>query len=515
MATIFARYCSCCDKKPKASEGEFQFKNRTNSKGTPSTYENDVNKAQTPHKKTYSFIFNQQVSPVAIQPQLVQSNNNTRNLSQDNTNVNVNVSRLFHKQSTTNNNNNNVSAVSQGSNNNNNSNQSNISRYSYSNSVSNIMVSISSSNSNSSNYTHSRVSHVDHNGDNYFNSVESSSSSSSSNSRNTRKAVSSLTKPRTTTTTTTAIGANKVKAITPEELIYIPKIQLKGKGDDDIFYGRILYINAAGVHNSLRQKHDGITYFGISTAPALTNYTNREVDVLLNLNLRNANTSSSTANTNNNTHNNVDKTTSNDLSSKWRRVFAIGFNKDKSNYFLYNVYKQSQDAFDTTNNTAQKQFQLLMYVKISFEYPIENVYSNLTTNYFLLGWLLMVIFIRSGKYFYNKSEIIVKVLNEQKQGVITEKTFTTKDSPITIGRENCSITIDNKSISRTHSTLFYNKFNNKWYIVDGNGKDKMSTHGTWLIVDHKTKFQLLNIEERYEVKICDKYFYIEMNVKEE
>ena len=514
MATIFARYCSCCDKKPKASEGEFQFKNRTNSKGTPSTYENDVNKAQTPHKKTYSFIFNQQVSPVTIQPQLIQNNNNTRNLSQDNTNVNVNVSRLFHKQSTINNNNNNVSAVSQGSNNNNNSNQSNISRYSYSNSVSNVMVSISSSNINSSNYTHSRVSHVDHNGDNYFNSVESSSSSSSSNSRNTRKAISSLTKPRTTTTTT-AIGAKKVKAITPEELIYIPKIQLKGKGDDDIFYGRILYINAAGVHNSLRQKHDGITYFGISTAPALTNYTNREVDVLLNLNLRNANTSSSTANTNNNTHNNVDKTTSNDLSSKWRRVFAIGFNKDKSNYFLYNVYKQSQDAFDTTNNTAQKQFQLLMYVKISFEYPIENVYSNLTTNYFLLGRLLMVIFIRSGKYFYNKSEIIVKVLNEQKQGVITEKTFTTKDSPITIGRENCSITIDNKNISRTHSTLFYNKFNNKWYIVDGNGKDKMSTHGTWLIVDHKTKFQLLNIEERYEVKICDKYFYIEMNVKEE
>ena len=217
MATIFARYCSCCDKKHKANEGEFQFKNRTNSKGTPSTYENDVNKIQTPHKKTYSFIFNQQVSPVAVPQQLIQSNNNTRNLSQDNTNV----SRLFHKQTTTNNNNN-ISAVSQG-NNNSNSNQSNISRYSYSNSVSNVMVSISSSNSNSnSNNTHSQVSHVDHNGDNYFNSVESSSSSSSnSRNSNTRKVISSLTKPRATT----AVGTNKVKAITPEELMYVPKRQ--------------------------------------------------------------------------------------------------------------------------------------------------------------------------------------------------------------------------------------------------------------------------------------------------
>ena len=57
--------------------------------------------------------------------------------------------------------------------------------------------------------------------------------------------------------------------------------------------------------------------------------------------------------------------------------------------------------------------------------------------------------------------------------------FTTKDSPITIGRDKtCKIVLDSNIYSKIHCTLYFDELLKHWNIEDGN-KEKKSTNGTW------------------------------------
>jgi|LauGreDrversion4_2_1035121.scaffolds.fasta_scaffold800275_1 pSer/pThr/pTyr-binding forkhead associated (FHA) protein len=57
--------------------------------------------------------------------------------------------------------------------------------------------------------------------------------------------------------------------------------------------------------------------------------------------------------------------------------------------------------------------------------------------------------------------------------------FTSKDSPITIGREkSCKIVLDSNIYSKIHCTLYFDESLKHWTIEDGY-KEKKSTNGTW------------------------------------
>jgi len=71
--------------------------------------------------------------------------------------------------------------------------------------------------------------------------------------------------------------------------------------------------------------------------------------------------------------------------------------------------------------------------------------------------------------------------------------FSSSDSPITIGRKNCVITINSNAISKNQSTLFFE--NKSWFITDG-FENKGSTNGTWLLLDSKHE-----INEPVHIKI--------------
>ena len=94
---------------------------------------------------------------------------------------------------------------------------------------------------------------------------------------------------------------------------------------------------------------------------------------------------------------------------------------------------------------------------------------------------------------------------------ILEYNYKIKDSPITIGREKCSIIIDNNYISRVHTTLIYSN-NNKWCLIDGNEKRKHSTHGTWIILSNNL-FELNPMNDNYEVKIGEQIFNISIQTE--
>jgi hypothetical protein len=58
--------------------------------------------------------------------------------------------------------------------------------------------------------------------------------------------------------------------------------------------------------------------------------------------------------------------------------------------------------------------------------------------------------------------------------------FDSSDSPVRLGRMvDCSIRIDDSSLSRYHCVLFFDQV---WKLCDGD-RVRSSTNGTWLFVD--------------------------------
>jgi hypothetical protein len=82
--------------------------------------------------------------------------------------------------------------------------------------------------------------------------------------------------------------------------------------------------------------------------------------------------------------------------------------------------------------------------------------------------------------------------------------FEPKDSPVTIGRGDCKITLNYSSLSKKHCTICYNLYYNTWEIHDG-FEDKKSTNGTWLLVNSKYE-----IKEDTFVKIDNNTFKISL-----
>ena len=255
--------------------------------------------------------------------------------------------------------------------------------------------------------------------------------------------------------------------ILDDEIELAPKLKIKGKGDkDDLFRGETLFIDAAGEKKSLRNKRDGVTFFGVAEKENDSSYLN---DVIINF----------------------------PYTTTSKRIFAIVYNRKSSNYYLYNL------------NNDFKSNQFLFYVKINHDYIIDNPSQNETTTiHFLLGHLLTSLTISPIQS--EQSELNIKIYMDKSKTSFQEFKFTNKNSPITIGRDNCTICIDNKYLSRIHCTISYDKYKKEWSIYDGNMTGRHSFHGTWLILNSNSKYKLSNVDDLYEVRIGNSSFSIEL-----
>ena len=89
----------------------------------------------------------------------------------------------------------------------------------------------------------------------------------------------------------------------------------------------------------------------------------------------------------------------------------------------------------------------------------------------------------------NESQIILSVIH----GVEKDKQynfFSRNKSIIQIGRikdinYDIDIEFNEDSVSKFQTKIFY--YNNNWYIIDGNGLEKKSGNGTWVLADEYTK----------------------------
>ena len=246
-----------------------------------------------------------------------------------------------------------------------------------------------------------------------------------------------------------------------EEIELAPKLILSEVNNSNLFNGKIIHIDASGCHEGLRQKRDGMTFFGL-------NETEKDEivnDIIINL--------------------------YKDI--KLTKLFVIYYDRKRAHYYIQNL------------NSEIKENKFLMYVRIYSDYCL-NCDDNFN-KYLILGQNLISFNIDSN------NNLNIKIFDDNKKefhhNKYKEYKFDTTYNHVSIGRDNCTITLDNSHLSRIHSTFFFNNYNNKWILCDGNGKGKFSTHGTWFILNGN-KFELSSSLSNYEVKIGDQLFNIKI-----
>ena len=231
-------------------------------------------------------------------------------------------------------------------------------------------------------------------------------------------------------------------------LITSNKLLLRG----NLFFNKELIITQNGLINSLRKKTDGQTYFGVSD---LKDYTGTFYnDFILNI---------------------TEEKNENEIVSHTGRIFGISYSKITNDYQIY-----------------------LMNTNYFLNYEINNLFyfQNEKENLIILGKILMTIIqreITKEKFLEIKVEV---------EGENEDKTFNfqKKDSPITIGRANCSINLNYSFISKKHSLIEFSEQYNKFYY-----KDLMSTNGSVLILKED---DTLKIKGDMKFKLNDINFHI-------
>lgn len=189
----------------------------------------------------------------------------------------------------------------------------------------------------------------------------------------------------------------------------------------NLFPTKIFEIDKNGlISNSLRNKKDGITYFG-SNNPNINDY-------VLNL--------------------------SDNISKFSETVFKIYYNNDQ--FYIGSI------KTDLSN-------ELMMFIKIEKQFICDkNLIVSLGNDYFSVepdlktGSIKLCISTEDGNKTY--------MFNKEKKKIL-------------IGRgKKCDIILHEKSYSRVQSSLVFNTELNKWELYDGED-NKYSTNGTWIYLN--------------------------------
>ena len=185
-----------------------------------------------------------------------------------------------------------------------------------------------------------------------------------------------------------------------EEIELAPKLILSEVNNSNLFNGKIIHIDASGCHEGLRQKRDGMTFFGLNEIEKdeIVN------DIIINL--------------------------YKDI--KLTKLFVIYYDRKRAHYYIQNL------------NSEIKENKFLMYVRIYSDFYLncdDNFYK-----YLILGQNLISFNIDSN------NNLNIKIFDDNKKefhhNKYKEYKFDTTYNHISIGRDNCTITLDN-------SHLFY------------------------------------------------------------
>ena len=167
---------------------------------------------------------------------------------------------------------------------------------------------------------------------------------------------------------------------------------------------------------------------------------------------------------------------------------------------------------------------MLKYDKLLGTFKIKNYQGSgiyiqcekkmILNNNSLFSFASTLIHVKINSEQNHESEIILTVIhgiNKDKQYIFSPR----NNNIIQIGRvkdfdNSIDIEFNDERVSHLQTKLFYER--NKWFIIDGNGLEKKSGNGTWLLLDDYTNvwdgciFCFGNERFKIEYKEEEKYF---------
>ena len=219
----------------------------------------------------------------------------------------------------------------------------------------------------------------------------------------------------------------------------------------DLFSNETIEINKYGMKNGLRQKHDGLTIFGLKESTDIPN--THSCDYYFS---------------------DIEKIDENKNKKLTGKVFEIYLNKKDKKYTLYFLHNS-----------------LILYYKIK-----NDVLLNLNKDYFLIiGDIFITVHIKRNNSNNQKMIYIQAELENEKP---KKYSFSSNETPIKIGRVNCQVEIKKPSISKLHGLIDY-KNDNFYY------KDCGSTNGSTLLIREDDS---LKIKGKMNLKLGDISFKI-------
>ena len=247
------------------------------------------------------------------------------------------------------------------------------------------------------------------------------------------------------------INFNKYNSSLKENCFMIrTKLLLSG----ELFSNKVIEIDKYGMKNGLRQKHDGLTIFGLKE-----------------------NTDNPNIHSSDYYFPDIEKIDENNNQKITGKVFEIYLNKIDKMYTLYFLHNS-----------------LILYYKIK-----NKIFFNLDKDYFLiLGDIFITVLVKRNNS--NLEEKIIYIQAELENEKPKKHIFSQKDMPVKIGRVNCQIEIKKLSISKLHSIIDY-KDDNFYY------KDCGSTNSSTLLIREddslKLKGEMSFKLEDISFKICE------------
>lgn len=236
----------------------------------------------------------------------------------------------------------------------------------------------------------------------------------------------------------------------PEE---IPSASNKLLLTGPLFFNKDLIIDQQGLKNGLRNKNDSKVFFGFMDVKDYTGtYYN---DFIVNTYPRGGKSN---------------------LANFSGRIFEVSYSKKDHSFQIFMI------------NSS-----MCLY------YHIEHLfYFETSKNFlFLLGRIFLEI---TQKEINKKMYIDIRVEYGEDEEDFEEFSFSQEDAPITIGRVDCKITIQNSSISKRHAVIEFSDNLKQFFFRDDN-----STNGSILILKEEDS---LKIKGDMKFKLNDIMFHI-------
>ena len=203
------------------------------------------------------------------------------------------------------------------------------------------------------------------------------------------------------------------------------------------------------------------------------------------------------------TKNNIDITLNLSYSKLQKKILESSSNNYNENIILFTLkYDTSSDMFQLTSLLDAVPVELLL----NYNYPLK---FHQNYNIFIGSVKIILRVVKNEKnesilnlVYINSDQNEVNKKNQEKNEIMYKFSPFIDKFPITIGRSNCNINLDNISVSKLHAQIDYIYDYDEYFIIDCK-----STNGTYLLL--KNSLNSMFIKRELHLKLFESKFRIQ------